>query len=87
MRDVSPPVRMRNPEGNLAPITQLLDRAIDTCRRYRDAERFSDSTHRCPYGQPGLHVNDGSTISANLGVGPSLTITAQVETCELSVAQ
>jgi cholesterol oxidase len=31
------------------------------------------------YGQPGVHVVDGSTISANLGVNPSLTITAQSE--------
>ncbi|MEZ0363841.1 GMC oxidoreductase [Mycobacterium sp. pUA109] len=31
------------------------------------------------YGYPGLHVVDGSTISANLGVNPSLTITAQAE--------
>jgi cholesterol oxidase len=31
------------------------------------------------YGHPGLHVTDGSTISANLGVNPSLTITAQAE--------
>ncbi len=31
------------------------------------------------YGHPGLHVVDGSTISANLGVNPSLTITAQAE--------
>jgi len=31
------------------------------------------------YGHPGLHIVDGSTISANLGVNPSLTITAQAE--------
>ncbi|MGH3267249.1 MAG: GMC oxidoreductase, partial [Trebonia sp.] len=31
------------------------------------------------YGHPGLHVIDGSAISANLGVNPSLTITAQSE--------
>ncbi|WP_109527869.1 MULTISPECIES: GMC family oxidoreductase N-terminal domain-containing protein [Nocardia] len=31
------------------------------------------------YGYEGLHVVDGSTISANLGVNPSLTITAQSE--------
>lgn len=31
------------------------------------------------YGHPGLHVTDGSAISANLGVNPSLTITAQAE--------
>ncbi|GAA4812040.1 GMC oxidoreductase [Nocardioides caeni] len=31
------------------------------------------------FNYPGLHVVDGSTISANLGVNPSLTITAQAE--------
>jgi cholesterol oxidase len=31
------------------------------------------------WGHPGLHVLDGSAISANLGVNPSLTITAQAE--------
>ncbi|MGN2635985.1 GMC family oxidoreductase N-terminal domain-containing protein [Nocardia takedensis] len=31
------------------------------------------------YGYEGLHIVDGSTISANLGVNPSLTITAQSE--------
>ena len=31
------------------------------------------------YGHPGLHVVDGSALSANLGVNPSLSITAQAE--------
>jgi cholesterol oxidase len=31
------------------------------------------------YGYHGLHVVDGSTLSANLGVNPSLSITAQAE--------
>ncbi|HWI42146.1 MAG TPA: GMC family oxidoreductase [Nocardioides sp.] len=31
------------------------------------------------YGYDGLHIVDGSAISANLGVNPSLTITAQAE--------
>jgi cholesterol oxidase len=31
------------------------------------------------YHYPGLHVVDGSAITANLGVNPSLTITAQAE--------
>ena len=31
------------------------------------------------FGHPGLHVADASTISANLGVNPSLTICAQTE--------
>jgi cholesterol oxidase len=37
-----------------------------------------DPYHRL-YGHPGLHVVDGSALSANLGVNPSLTITAQAE--------
>ncbi|MER5539583.1 GMC family oxidoreductase [Streptomyces mirabilis] len=37
-----------------------------------------DPYHRL-YGHPGISVVDGSTISANLGVNPSLTITAQAE--------
>ena len=31
------------------------------------------------YGHPGLHVVNGSAISANLGANPALTITAQAE--------
>jgi cholesterol oxidase len=37
-----------------------------------------DPYHRM-YNYPTLHVVDGSTITANLGVNPSLTITAQAE--------
>jgi cholesterol oxidase len=31
------------------------------------------------WNYPTLHIVDGSTITANLGVNPSLTITAQAE--------
>lgn len=37
-----------------------------------------DAYHRV-FGHPGLSITDGSTVSANLGVNPSLTITAQAE--------
>jgi cholesterol oxidase len=37
-----------------------------------------DAYHRV-FGHPGLHVVDGAAVSANLGVNPSLTITAQAE--------
>ncbi|TDC79619.1 GMC family oxidoreductase [Micromonospora sp. KC606] len=42
------------------------------------AEGVIDPWHRV-YGHPGLHVVDGAAVSANLGVNPSLTITAQAE--------
>ncbi|MFD3685482.1 GMC oxidoreductase [Nocardiopsis sp. NPDC058631] len=37
-----------------------------------------DPYHRL-YGHPDIHVVDGSAVTANLGVNPSLTITAQAE--------
>jgi len=37
-----------------------------------------DPYHRV-WNYPTLHIVDGSTITANLGVNPSLTITAQAE--------
>jgi cholesterol oxidase len=41
-------------------------------------EGVIDPYHRV-HGYPGLSIVDGSAISANLGVNPSLTITAQAE--------
>ncbi|HET7901629.1 MAG TPA: GMC oxidoreductase, partial [Candidatus Nanopelagicales bacterium] len=44
-----------------------------------DAEHgVIDAYHRV-FGHDGLHVVDGAAVSANLGVNPSLTITAQAE--------
>lgn len=45
-----------------------------------DSERTGvvDAYHRV-FGYPGLHVVDGSAVPANLGVNPSLTITAMAE--------
>ncbi|MFI9581032.1 GMC oxidoreductase [Streptomyces sp. NPDC052236] len=44
-----------------------------------DAEQgVIDPYHRL-YGHPGISVVDGAAVSANLGVNPSLTITAQAE--------
>jgi cholesterol oxidase len=42
------------------------------------ADGVIDAYHRV-FNYPGLHISDGSTISGNLGVNPSLTITAQAE--------
>jgi len=52
---------------------------VGGCVIGKDAESgVIDPYHRV-YGYPGLHVVDGSAITANLGVNPSLTITAQAE--------
>jgi cholesterol oxidase len=52
---------------------------IGGCVIGEDAARgVVDPYHRV-HGYPGLHVVDGSAISANLGVNPSLTIAAQAE--------
>jgi cholesterol oxidase len=49
------------------------------CAIGESAERgVIDPYHRV-YGHAGLHVVDGAAVSANLGVNPSLTITAQAE--------
>ncbi len=44
-----------------------------------DAEHGVVDAYQRAFGHPGLHILDGSTITANLGVNPSLTITAQAE--------
>ncbi len=52
---------------------------IGGCPIGEDAEHgVIDPYHRA-YGYPNLSIVDGSAISANLGVNPSLTITAQAE--------
>ena len=43
-----------------------------------DQEGVIDPYHRV-WNYPTLHIVDGSTLTANLGVNPSLTITAQAE--------
>ena len=49
------------------------------CVIAESAERgVIDPYHRV-FGHPGLHVFDGAAVSANIGVNPSLTITAQAE--------
>lgn len=44
-----------------------------------DADTGVIDAYQRAFGHPGLHVLDGSAITANLGVNPSLTITAQAE--------
>ena len=57
----------------------IRDSFIGGCPIGKDAEHgVVDAYHRV-FGYDGLHIVDGSAISANLGVNPSLTITAQAE--------
>ncbi|MCM2577653.1 GMC family oxidoreductase [Streptomyces sp. MTZ3.1] len=59
--------------------TPLTAHFLGGCPIGEDAERgVIDPYHRL-HGHPGIHVVDGSAVSANLGVNPSLTITAQAE--------
>jgi cholesterol oxidase len=68
----------------LGALTELVGRPvtghfIGGCAIGDDAARgVIDPYHRL-YGHPGLHVIDGSAVAANLGVNPSLTITALAE--------
>ena len=69
------------PGGNVneplnAPLT---DHFIDNCTIGDSPETGVVDPYQRMYGHPGLHIVDGSAISANLGVNPSLTITAQAE--------
>ncbi|HEY1133387.1 MAG TPA: GMC family oxidoreductase [Nocardioides sp.] len=52
---------------------------IGGCTIGESAESGVVDPYQRMFGHPGLHVVDGSAISANLGVNPSLTITAQAE--------
>ncbi|MGW7007707.1 GMC oxidoreductase [Streptomyces sp. NPDC054933] len=59
--------------------TPMTAHFLGGCPIGEDPERgVIDAYHRL-YGYPGIHVVDGSAVSANLGVNPSLTITAQAE--------
>ena len=52
---------------------------IGGCTIGRSAATGVIDPYQRVFGYPGLHVVDGSAVSANLGVNPSLTITAQAE--------
>ena len=52
---------------------------IGGCVMGRDADEGVIDPYQRLFGHPGLHVVDGAAVSANLGVNPSLTITAQAE--------
>lgn len=51
------------------------------CVMGRDASEGVIDTDHQVFGYPGLYVVDGAAVSANVGVNPSLTITALAERC------
>jgi cholesterol oxidase len=75
-------------EAGGVPVTMFTDTLLNVpttahllggCTMGRDATSgVIDSQHRV-FGYPGLYVIDGSAVSANPGVNPSLTITALAE--------
>lgn len=70
-----------DPGGSMAEVVNIPMTAhfLGGCVIGPDADRgVVDPYHRV-FGHPGLHVIDGSAVSANLGVNPSLTIAAQAE--------
>ena len=69
------------PGGNIGePFNRpLTAHFIGGCTIGDSAETGVIDPYQRVFGHPGLHVADGSAISANLGVNPSLTITAQAE--------
>lgn len=65
------------PEALLgAPTTAHI---LGGCRMGSDAETGVVDFHGRVHGHPGLRVADGSIVPVNLGVNPSLTITALAE--------
>ncbi|MEU8541751.1 GMC family oxidoreductase [Streptomyces sp. NPDC048717] len=69
------------PGSNIGELmgTPLTAHFLGGCPIGADAETgVIDPYHRL-YGHPGISVVDGAAVSANLGVNPSLTITAQAE--------
>jgi cholesterol oxidase len=64
--------------GDLANVP-LTAHFLGGCVIGRTADQGVVDPYLRVHGYPGLHVVDGSAVSANLGVNPSLTITAQAE--------
>ncbi|MFD1814401.1 GMC oxidoreductase [Rhodococcus gannanensis] len=70
-----------DPGGSLADLANIPMTAhfLGGCAIGDSADTGVVDPYQRVYGHPGLHVADGSVVSANLGVNPSLTITALAE--------
>jgi len=74
--------------SNGVPLNSLIESVMNMsvtahilggCPIGKDAESGVIDTRHEVFGYPGLYVIDGSAIPANVGVNPSLTITAMAE--------
>ncbi|MBS4753506.1 GMC family oxidoreductase [Nocardioides sp. zg-ZUI104] len=81
VRRIAAKMRGGTPGGNIGePFNRpLTAHFIGGCTIGDSPETGVIDGYQRVYNYPGLHVVDGSAISANLGVNPSLTITAQAE--------
>ncbi|MEV0669709.1 GMC family oxidoreductase [Mycobacterium sp. NPDC050441] len=70
-----------DPEGGVNDVVNIPTTAhyIGGCVIGMSADEGVVDPYQRVFGHPGLHIADGSAITANLGVNPSLTITAQAE--------
>jgi len=66
------------------PLTAHL---LGGCSMGEDDSQGVVDRHGRVFGHPGLYVCDGSIVSANLGVNPSLTITALAEHCMAAIPE
>jgi len=67
--------------GNMSTTAHLLG----GCPMGRNKEEGVINSNHEVFGYPGLYIVDGAAISANVGVNPSLTITAMAERCMSSI--
>lgn len=81
VQTTAPFKQRRDPLGTLGDVVNIpmTGHFIGGCPIGDTPEHGVVDPYQRLYDHPGLHVIDGSTISANLGVNPSLTITAQSE--------
>jgi cholesterol oxidase len=82
--DVARDVAQRTDGVTLGSVTDLIERPITAhfiggCPIGDSPETGVVDPYQRVYGYQGLHVADGAAVAANLGVNPSLTITAQAE--------
>jgi cholesterol oxidase len=76
------------PQGAISEVMlnrPLTAHVLGGCPIAADTEKGVVDKFGQAFGHPGLYVSDGSIMPANLGVNPSLTITALAEHCMTAI--